>query len=138
MIILGLLCSYHLTLKSQIPYPDLVVSQLYLFGTTNEYQSPTGIISPKTTPIPIPYFGITDYANVTFKAGTQIQLNPGFYAGGFNSNGLFHAYVEKPDFEVVLFEPTDHPGYVGKYEKFEIGIKPPQNILDVSNVYICV
>lgn len=62
---------------------------------------------------------ITDAVIGPFDTSTVVAGDGGPY------KQEFHAYLGHNDFEVVWFEPNSTPGYVGQYEKLELGIKLP-------------
>lgn len=118
--------------NAQVPFPDLIINnQTFSTGTHNYYNS-TSIISPDDPSKPVI---VTNNATVEYKAGNSIVLKPGFSVSALN-NGSFHAFIEPSDLDLVIIEPVSNPGYVGQYEKFEAGLKLPQNITDNINKYI--
>jgi len=125
-------CGITLNSNAQIPFPDMIINnQTFSTGVHNIYNS-TSIISPDDVTKPVI---VTNNANVEYKAGKSIELNPGFSVSALNT-GSFHALIEPNPFEIVIMAPISTPGHVGKYEKFETGVKLPQTITDNINNYI--
>lgn len=74
-------------------------------------------------------------ADAELVSGSAVRLMPGFHAGAFSGNGHFHAYINPalgPPGNVVALAPdpatalVDGVLQVPKWEKFEIGLKLPQ------------
>lgn len=127
---------YTPSIIAQVPWPGINV-----FNNPNGINSGSEIYSNPTS-VGAPYgagtFSVSGTAHVDFKAGQYIALKPGFSAGPFTGNGSFHAYIAQNDFDVVIINPENNnsPEVVGKFEKFEMGIKLPQDVTNQINDYL--
>lgn len=72
---------------------------------------------------------------VNLKAGEDIHISSKTHVKP-NGNGGFHGYIEKSTVEVVWFEPNASPGFVGKYERLELGFKLPISITSQINNFL--
>ncbi len=80
-------------------------------------------------------FEVHQNANVEFVSANKIRISGPFRATGLTTNGRFHAHIEPDLFEVKLITPLTN-GAVGKHEKVEFGIIPPQEVLDGINIFL--
>lgn len=78
---------------------------------------------------------INGAANYDIKARNYIHVPAGNYTlvSGL-STGSFHAHIEPAPFEVVSYHPNGF-NIIPQYDKFELGIKLPQNLTDSINSF---
>ena len=69
------------------------------------------------------------------KAGENIIFYPNTHIAP-SGNGVFRAFIEKSDVDVVWFEPFTSSGDIGEYEKLEVGIKLPTNLNTMVNDFL--
>jgi hypothetical protein len=121
---------------SQTAYPDLVIQNVNWHSGVHHYAVTQKILSPGAPSEPVT---ITGTADAEFVSGTQVHLTEGFHAGDFHNDGHFHAYIDEShgapvDVVVIAPEPathiTDNVLHVNKWEKLEIGVRPPQELQD--------
>jgi len=73
---------------------------------------------------------ISDAANYDIKARNYIHMPAGNYTLVSSlSTGSFHAHIEPAPFVVVSYHPLGFNN-IPQYDKFELGIKLPQNLTD--------
>ncbi|MGZ6554065.1 MAG: DUF5060 domain-containing protein, partial [Bacteroidia bacterium] len=91
------------------------------------------IISPTSPSHPV---AITGTANVTYTAGSCIQLLPGFSVSSLTGSGDFHAHIHTPQFPVVVITPTTSPTtQVGLFDKLELGLDLPIAVKNLVTAY---
>ena len=82
---------------------------------------------------------ITADASSELISGTQVHLTENFHAGGFGANGHFRAWIDDAqgtaaDLVQITPDPATHVidnvMHVEKWEKLELGLKPPQDFVD--------
>ncbi len=101
-------------------------------GLSDALQIANCIIIPK---------GISNY-NTAISARTDVQsaryvnIESGTEIGPFVDGGVFKAAVELNQTQAVIMAPLANPGFVGTYEKFEVGIKLPLTIQDQIDDFI--
>jgi hypothetical protein len=117
--------------RGQVPFPDVNINGQTFTSGVHFFSGATGIVSPSDGS----NVQVSQTANVTYHAGQSIKLMPGFSASGFVSHGDFEAIIRK-DVDLVIMEPTTTPGTVGKYEKFEIGVKTTDAIKTQINNFL--
>lgn len=105
------------------PLPMQLTSTGFVGGTW-EYDAPYDLTSPQY---------VTNSAIVTYKAGHQIRLLPGFKSYALNSTGKFHAYIAPSTFNVVSMNSTGWT--VGMYERLELGVQIPDTFLNLVQTY---
>lgn len=116
------LCS---NLNGQIPYNNDIVIEDITYNNQNVIKmTGASIIAAGDPSKPVV---ITGNSKVTFFAGEEIHLGPGFEVTGLQGDGAFGAHIN-PTIQVALIEPLNTNFEVGKYDKLEIGIKLPGNI----------
>lgn len=75
-------------------------------------------------------------SNKKVTASTQIALKPGFHAGAYTNTGGMHLNIlPKSDFDVAVMNYEDLDN-VMRYEKLELGVQLPQNLLDKVNNFV--
>ncbi len=69
---------------------------------------------------------INVYGNnqINLKAGKEIHVAPNTSVKPYG-NGQVHAYIATDPVEVVWFEPNSTPGFVGKFNRLELGFRLP-------------
>jgi Secretion system C-terminal sorting domain len=121
---------------SQVAYPDHTIQDVSWTNGTHHTAVTQKIVSPGVPTLPVE---ITDVADAEFVSGTQVRLTDGFHAGDFTGSGRFRAYIDDglgPDGDVVTIAPdpathmVNNILHVEKWEKFEIGLRLPQEYLD--------
>lgn len=120
----------------QTPYPDVVVQGQSWTSGMHHVQVPEKVFSPGAAGQAM-YMGGT--ADAELVSGSVVRLLPGFHAGAFSGNGRFHAYINPalgPPGDLVAIAPdpatalVDGVLQVPKWEKFEVGLKLPQEYQD--------
>ncbi|MFN6178282.1 MAG: T9SS type A sorting domain-containing protein [Flavobacteriales bacterium] len=125
------------TTSAQTPYPELTIQDVTWMEGTHHYAVTNKILSPATPELPIE---VGASANVEFVSATEVRLLPGFHAGGFNSQGQFHARIDQglgDPADLVIISPApdgsspygsieDNVVHVHKWEKVEVGLRLPQ------------
>lgn len=76
---------------------------------------------------------VSGTANYDTKARHYIRFLPGTNISSL-STGSFHAHIEPAPFEVVSYHPNGFNN-IPQYDKFELGIKLPQNLTDSINSF---
>jgi hypothetical protein len=123
--------------SAQTPYPELTVQDVTWMEGTHHYAVTNTILSPATASLPTE---IGASADVEFVSATEVHLLPGFHAGGFNSQGQFHARIDQglgDPADLVIISPApdgsspygsieDNVVHVHKWEKVEVGLRLPQ------------
>ncbi|MFN3874767.1 MAG: hypothetical protein ACK4L7_02500 [Flavobacteriales bacterium] len=79
-------------LCAQTPYPELTIQDVTWMEGTHHYAATNKILSPAMASLPTE---IGAGADVEFVSATEVRLLPGFHAGGFNSQGRFHAHIDQ-------------------------------------------
>src|ERR1043165_5886353 len=115
--------------------PTAVVENINPSSGSHDYCSFGCLISPTS---PIRPVSITGTANVTYRAGSCIQLLPGFSVSSLlpssSGGGSFKTSIVPPDFPVAVLEPQTFPTtQVGLYEKLELGLDLPADIKNLVN-----
>lgn len=136
ILCIGVISYYSQSIIAQVPWPGININNNPngINSGSETYANPTSIGAPYGAGT----FSVSGTAQVDFKAGDAIVLRPGFSASGFTGTGYFHAQIVPNDFDVVIINPEDNnfPALVGKFEKFEMGIKLPQAVTNQINDYI--
>ncbi|MCW5899470.1 MAG: hypothetical protein KIT10_09400 [Flavobacteriales bacterium] len=131
--------SFTAMLRAQTPYPDHSIQDVSWSSGTHHFAVVTQhIIAPGTPTLPVL---ITGTADAEFVSGSQVRLAPGFHAGGFNTEGRFRAYIDESlgqpaDLIIIAPDPqgalVDNIVHVPKWEKFEVGLRLPQEYQDAT------
>lgn len=75
-------------------------------------------------------------SNKKVTAANEIHIKPGFHAGAYNSDGgMWLNIAPKSDFDVAVINYPDLNNVL-KYEKLELGVQLPQEILTKVNNFI--
>ncbi|MGB6048654.1 MAG: hypothetical protein WBG34_13745, partial [Flavobacteriales bacterium] len=120
----------------QTAFPDHVIQDETWTDGVHHVAVTQKILSPGDEYQPMVISGTAD---AEYVSGTSIHLAPGFHAGEFTDNGLFHAHIDQalgPDGDVVLVAPDPYASvmsntlHVPKWEKLEIGLRLPQEYQD--------
>jgi len=134
LLIIPLIISYSAGIAQMTTYPDnMVLESITCTTCTTNYYYPTKIISPE---IETNAVSISGSSKVTYTAGDQIELNPGFEAGDFTGDGEFTAQIDT-GMKMILISPDPNDPYtfnnnvvqVHKWEKFEVGFNLPKEYL---------
>ncbi len=129
------------TASAQTPYPELTIQDVSWMEGTHHYAVTNKILSPATPELPTE---VGASADVEFVSATEVRLLPGFHAGGFNSQGQFHARIDQglgDPADLVIISPApdgsspygsieDNVVHVHKWEKVEVGLCLPQEYQD--------
>ncbi|MBL7980793.1 MAG: T9SS type A sorting domain-containing protein [Flavobacteriales bacterium] len=132
------------TVCAQTPYPELTIQDVSWMEGTHYYAVTNTILSPATAELPTE---IGASADVEFVSATEVHLLPGFHAGGFNSQGQFHARIDQglgQPADLVIISPApdgsspygsieDNVVHVHKWEKVEVGLRLPQEYQEAIN-----
>jgi hypothetical protein len=80
---------------------------------------------------------INVYGNnqINLKAGKDIHVASNTHIKPYG-NGSVHAYIASDPVEVVWFEPNSTPGFVGKFNRLELGFRLPAAINQQVNNFI--
>lgn len=122
--------------SAQTPYPALTIQDVAWTEDIHLYTVTQPILSPASPDLPVT---ISEAADAEFVSSNQVRLQPGFHAGGFGANGRFRAHIDEtlgPPGDVVIIAPDpsvsmqDNVIQVPKWEKFEIGLRLPQEYRD--------
>jgi len=136
-VILLLGGAYSLEGYSQTPAPDqgvVIDDGLWTSDAHYHWYANTIIASSSSSPLTI-----TADANSELISGTQVHLTENFHAGGFGANGHFRAWIDDAqgtaaDLVQITPDPATHVinnvMHVEKWEKLELGLKPPQDFVD--------
>lgn len=114
-------------------YPDIIFENINNVGNATNYLSYTGIISPSTINNPV---YCSQNAQVNFQAGTHIILKPGFYAGSFSATGYANFFIHQQPINIVVYNPNPYQGDVPEFDKFELGLKLPEDINTQINLFL--
>lgn len=117
------------TPQSYVPFPCKVINQsdMPVPGNINYTIESAACIETEYSAAPN-HVNVVGPMKVEMTSGKEIHLQPGFSAGNFALNGHYHGQIEGEQLEVAIYEPLANPGTVPVYEKFELGIKLPENI----------
>jgi hypothetical protein len=134
------------TASAQTPYPELTIQDVSWMEGTHHYAVSNTILSPATPELPTE---IGASADVEFVSATEVRLLPGFHAGGFNSQGQFHARIDQglgDPADLVIISPApdgsspygsieDNVVHVHKWEKVEVGLRLPQEYQEAIDMF---
>lgn len=113
------------SLNAQVS-PTIYVDGINHSSGFHTYCSYGCLISPSTPSSPV---SINGTADVTYAAGTCIQLLSGFSVSSLTGTGKFKTQLTTQDFPVVFTVPNIGPTtQVGLYEKVELGLDLPSII----------
>ena len=117
--------------------PSIVVENISPSSGNYNYCSYGCIISPFN---PSQTVSITNTAKVVYRAGSCIQLLPGFSVSALapsgSGGGSFNTQLAPPDFPVAVITPTTSPTtQVGLFEKLEYGLDLPSDIDNLVTAY---
>jgi hypothetical protein len=71
---------------------------------------------------------------VKFQAGNEITLLPNSQYKA-NNQGEIHLKIEKSAVEAVWFSPDHSPGFVGQFNRLEVGFKLPESVNEMVNAF---
>lgn len=71
---------------------------------------------------------ISNGQNVTLKSGSTISIDGNTSISPSGVDDSFHAFIEESVIDAAWFVPSATPGFVGRYEKLEIGFDLPTDI----------
>lgn len=127
-ILLVLLCVLGVSAICQNPLPQplpcLSVDEVDFATGSNVYVNEECInIYSNVNPVVLNYD-----QNYIVQSGHSIVIGEESNLSPSGTSGSFHAYISSSEVEAAWFIPEGTPGYVGKYEKLEIGINFPEMI----------
>lgn len=119
-------------IKAQTLPADKNINGLTITTGTSVISNNTGIVSPSDNS----NVSISGNAQIDYKAGTKIQLHPGFKASSFTGSGKFHAYISPGDFSVMeMQELYAGASEIPRFEKLEYGIEMPATVKALVDAY---